>query len=262
MITSKNNSLIKRIRRLSQKKHRRREGAFFIEGVRVVLSAVEAKAPIQTIVYAPGFLKSDAALKMVADQRESGTECIETSTEVFQSISSREGPVGLGAVVSISWTELDNLSRSPDGLFVALWSVSEPGNLGAIIRSIDGAAGDGVILVGSGVDPHHPSAVKASMGSLFHVPLCQINDGEPLFSWAQMRGIQSIATSAHAEEPFSNPGYRKPVMLLFGNEGEGLPEEIMARADRLVSIPMRGSASSLNLAVAAGIMLFEVVRQT
>ncbi|MGB3714335.1 MAG: RNA methyltransferase [Candidatus Promineifilaceae bacterium] len=262
MITSTSNPLIKRVRRLKQKKYRQKDGAFFVEGLRVFFSAVEAQAPIQTILYSPELLTSELALKVLADRRKAGFEPVETTAQVFRSISTREHPVGLGAVVSTAWIPIEQLPTSQKGLYVSLLNVSEPGNLGTIIRTVDAVGADGLILAGQCVDPYHQTAVKASMGTLFHVPISEVGSVQDLLIWARDQGINTIATSARAPQSFWELNYKLPLMIMLGSEGEGLPADILDEADQSVSVPMKGSASSLNLAVAAGLILYEVMRQT
>jgi TrmH family RNA methyltransferase len=258
MLTSFSNPLIKRIKRLQRKKHRQQEGVFYAEGLRVVLAAVAAGAPIETIVYSSELLTSRRAWRMLTEQQAAGTACVEIAAKLFQSISSRDNPVGLGAIIAEQWTPLEELAARPDDIFVALVNVSDPGNLGTVLRTADAAGAGGVILAGQSVDPYHPTAVKASMGSLFHVPMALASDVEMLLSWASSRGISSLATSAGAKRSYKEAEYRFPLLLLLGSEGEGLPAAAIDAADQAVAIPMGGSASSLNLAVAAGILLYEL----
>jgi TrmH family RNA methyltransferase len=260
MITSTSNPLAKRVRKLRLKKHRLSEGAFFIEGVRVFISAVEAKAPVQTILYSPDLLTSDLAIEVISAQRKAGVKCVETSANVFRSISSRDNPVGVGAVVSTGWVALEKLPTRRKSVYVSILNISEPGNLGTIIRTVDAAGGDGVILVGQGVDPYHPSAVKASMGTLFHVPISRVEEPAQLLDWAKNHGITTVSTSAHAQLSYRGDHYELPTLIILGSEGEGLPAGMLEKSDLAVSIPMRGTATSLNLAVAAGLLLYEVTK--
>lgn len=258
MITSHGNPLVKRIKRLRRKRHRQQEGVFYAEGVRVVLAAVDASAPIETIVYSSELLTSQRAGQMLAEQRAAGTSCVEVSADIFRSISGRDNPAGLAAIVREGWTPLGELAIGTEDFFAALVDVSDPGNLGAVIRTADAVGAAGGILAGRCVDPYHPTAVKASMGSLFHLPIAQLEDIDGLLDWASARGINSVATSAHARRSFREVEYHFPLLLLLGSEGEGLPAAVIEAADQAVAIPMSGSASSLNLAVAAGILLYEL----
>ncbi|MDX1687124.1 MAG: RNA methyltransferase [Candidatus Promineifilaceae bacterium] len=261
MITSFRNPLVKRIKKLKQKKYRQREGAFFIEGIRVVLSALERGAPVEALVVAPELLTSDVAWEAVAEQRAQGVEVREVSGEVFESFAERDNPVGLGAIVGVRLRDLASLPAGPEDVFAALFDVGDPGNLGTIVRTLDGVGAAGLILVGQTTDPFHPTSVKASMGALFNVPVAEAETVEAMWRWAEGRGVHTVATSAHARQVYWDAAYALPALLLLGSEGEGLPADVMERAEQTVTIPMVGASSSLNLAVAAGLLLYEVRRQ-
>jgi TrmH family RNA methyltransferase len=260
MITSHRNPLIKRIRKLRRKKYRRREGAFFVEGIRVVLSALEQGAPLETIVHAPDLLTSDVARQMLAEQGRRGAHVVAVSGQVFEAISDRDNPVGLGAIIGVRTQTLAELPQAKAGIYVALDSISDPGNLGTIVRTVDGAGATALILAGQSTDPFHPTAVKASMGALFTVPVAEVDDLQAVWPWAEQRGLHTIATSAGARQSYWRAGYRLPALLILGSEGEGLPEEVLSQAELTVKIPMHGTSSSLNVAVAAGLLLYELRR--
>lgn len=259
-ITSFQNPLVKRIKRLRIRKYRQREGAYFVEGLRVVIAAVEAGAPVETIVYCPELLTSEIARRMVEEQSAAGLPCVALSRPVFESVSERDNPVGLGAIVKATVSGLAGLAVGPDDLFVGLVELSDPGNLGTIVRTADGAGVAGVILVGQTVDPYHPAAVKASMGALYSVPVYHAAGIEALINWAVKHHVHTVATSARARRSFWEVSYHFPALLLLGSEGEGLPAELLEASELAVSIPMRGTASSLNLAVAAGLLIYEIRR--
>jgi RNA methyltransferase, TrmH family len=261
LITSPSNPSVKRIRKLRSRKQRESEGVFFVEGIQTVWQAVRNGADIETIVIAPDLLKSDRASRMVATQEEKGTRVLRVGPEAFGSIADRENPSGLGAIVRAVAPTLDRLVSDQGSLFVALDRPQKPGNVGSIIRAVDGAGGSGVIVIGDSTDAYHPTAVKASMGTLFNVPVCSAGAAEEVIAWAAERGLCTITTSAHATTVLWDVAYELPALLLFGSEGSGLESEVLARGDLTVRIPMHGSATSLNLAVSAGILLYEVRRQ-
>lgn len=260
MIRSRRNPLVKRIRKLQQKKYRQREGAFFVEGIRIVLTALEQDAPVETIVVAPELLTSEAALAAVERQRAQDREVVALSADVFQSISGRDTARGLGAIVRAAFPTIASLIVGPDHTYVALQDVSDPGNLGTIVRTVDAAGAAGILLVGQSTDPLHPTAIRASMGAIFRVPVVEVENVAQLWRWAGQEGLQTVATSAHAAQSFWEAPYQPPMLLLFGSEGEGLAEDVLAQADLAVAIPMFGISSSLNLAVAAGLLLYEARR--
>ncbi|MGE5138602.1 MAG: TrmH family RNA methyltransferase [Rudaea sp.] len=261
LITSASNPLIKRIRALGHRKVRDEEGAFFVEGIRPVWLAVEAQKEIETLVVAPGLLKSERAAAMIEDRRRAGTPVAEVSDSIFERIGEREHPSGVGAIVHARLAPLEKIELGPGAFAVALLEVGNPGNLGTIIRTVDAAAGAGVILIGPSTDPFHPSAVKSSMGALFHVPIARTQTLKELADWGRSKHAQLVAASDHAPAAHWDARFRFPAVVLFGSEGEGLGEQEIAACDLAVRIPMSGSADSLNLAVAVGVLVYELKRR-
>ena len=265
LITSGANPVVKRVRLLADRKHRRRAGAFVVEGTQLVWQAVEAGADVEILLVAPGLLGRSAAARritaMIADQQERGVRVARLSDEVFTRLSGREGPSGLAAIVRGRLAGLAGLAAGPDAVFVALHGIGNPGNLGTIIRTANAAGAAGVVLVGQTTDPFDPAAVKASMGALFTLPVAHAATPAEFFGWAAAAGVTVVTTSARAGQIFWDASYPRPLALLLGAEGAGLPSEVLARGDRQVQIPMSGTAESLNLAVAAGLLLYEVNRQ-
>lgn len=261
MITSQQNPLAKRIRKLQRKKYRQREGAFYVEGIRVVLAALEQGAPVETIVYAPELLTSDVALEALSEHERRGIRVATVSSDVFASFSARDNPYGLGAIVELRLQSLWDLPVGREDVFVAVDSVSDPGNLGTIVRTLDSVGAAGLILAGQGTDPFHPTAVKASMGALFSLPVAEEEEMDVLWRWCREHHLYTIATSAGARESFWDAGYAFPALVIMGSEGEGLAGDVLAQADVTVTIPMQGTSSSLNLAVATGVVLYELRRR-
>jgi TrmH family RNA methyltransferase len=260
VISSAANPLVKRMRLLADRKHRRREGAFVVEGIQPVWQAVEAGADIEVLVAAPGLLGSGAATAMVEQQELAGTRVVRVTGELFARLSGRDGPSGLAAIVRGRAGSLADLPVTPGAVFAALHEIGNPGNLGTIIRTASAAGAAGVVLVGRATDPFGPAAVKASMGALFSVPVAQAAGTGEFFAWAGARGVSVVTTSAKAARSFWEAAYPRPVAVVLGAEGAGLPDDVLARGDLQVRIPMVGTAESLNLAVAAGLLLYEIQR--
>jgi TrmH family RNA methyltransferase len=156
---------------------------------------------------------------------------------------------------------LADLTVPPDGVYVALHEIGNPGNLGTVIRTADAAGAAGLILVGAGADPYAPTAVKASMGSLFALPVVAVPTAGGFLDWARGHEVRVLATSGRAEPTHWSVDYRPPLALLLGSEGEGLPMELLGAAEQVIRIPMVGTAESLNLAVAAGLVLYQARRR-
>lgn len=260
LITSISNPKIKEIRSLRQRKERAQTGLAFIEGIRIVTDAVQHPGTLETIVVAPELLTSPFARELVEAQRRAGTSCLEVTAEVFQSLSSKDGPQGLGAVIRQRWESLERVRLADDFCRVALEAVQDPGNLGTILRTCDAVGCTGVMLLGQSTDPYDPAALRASMGAIFSQRLVKTSF-EAFATWKQEHGYRVIGTSGAAPVEYSGVRYQFPLILLMGSERLGLSAEQQAICDTVVSIPMVGQGDSLNLAVATGVMLYELFNQ-
>lgn len=262
VISSAANPLVKRVRALAGRKNRRRESAFVVQGIQPVWQAVEAGADIEVLLVAPDLLHHDGALDMVNAQEESGVRVARLTGELFGRISGRDGPTGLAAIVRAAPARVGDLAVPERGLFAALHEPGNPGNVGTIIRTASAAGASAVILIGPSADPYDPVAVKSSMGALFSVPVAVAESGAEFLAWAATAGVTVAATSGQAAVSCWDAQWKLPLALLLGSEGAGLPADLLAAADLQVSIPMTGTAESLNLAVATGVLLYEVRRRT
>ncbi|MCS6880043.1 MAG: RNA methyltransferase [Oscillochloridaceae bacterium] len=260
MITSLANPTIKRLRALRQRKAREESGLCLVEGIRLVAEAVQCGAEVEHLLVAPALLTSPFARELVAAQSAAGTSVLELSPEVFASLAQKEDPQGLAAVVRWRFTGLTDLPRDRRPGPVALLEPADPGNLGTIIRTADAVGAAGVIILGPGVDPYDPAALRASMGAVFALPLVRAS-WEEFTAWKRATGLPLIGTSDRAPTHFQSIVYPQPAVLLMGSEREGLSSAHQALCDLMVAIPMRGRSDSLNLAVATGVMLYELLRQ-
>ena len=261
MITSFANQNVKLIRKLEQKKYRQETGLCFIEGLRTVGEAIQTGAEMEALIIAPDLLVSDFGLSLLEHPAMQDTERIEVSAEIYQKIAHKDGPQGIGALIKQRWLALDQVNVRPDDLWVALDAVSDPGNLGTIMRTADAVGSRGLILLGHSTDPYDPTAVKASMGALFSIDLIQ-SDWVPFREWQKTNIISLIGTSDSAKCDYQTLSYERPVILLMGSERHGLNPEMQSACDHMVFIPMEGRSDSLNLAVATGIVLYEIYNQT
>ena len=260
VITSRANPLVKELRALAQKKVRAQRGEFLIEGIQLVLQAIQSRAQIRLLVVASELLTSKIARETIRTQERAGTRMVHVSRAVFEAIAEREHPTGIAAVVKIPARALNDLRVDEHAIFIALYQVSNPGNLGTILRTADAVNARGVILIGNATDPFAPSALNASRGAIFSVPLVQIENADALLNWCRANTVRVLMTSDSASQNFWDAELRAPILFFFGNEGEGLPPEILAQGDA-VKIPMRGAVDSLNVAVAASVILFECIRR-
>lgn len=260
IISSHNNPRIKEIRSLRHRQEREQTGLFFIEGIRLVTEAGQLGADIEALVVAPELLKSQFGQEVVRAEQERGTSCIEVTADVFRSISVKDGPQGMGAVVRQHWESLDQVRLSSRDYWVALDAAQDPGNIGTIMRTGDAFGSVGVILLGNCADPYDPTALRASMGAIFSQRLVKANFAD-FAHWKQRHDYCVIGTSKAAPHDYRKVSYPLPMVLLMGSERLGLSSEQQALCDLMVGIPMVGRSDSLNLAVAAGIVLYEVFYQ-
>lgn len=250
-----------RVRRLGSRHYREQEGVCFVEGIRPVLDAIESGARLEALLMAPEVLRSEVALRMTREQEEAGVPIIALSRASFERLSDRENPTGLAALVYWRPLTLEALSIGAETLLVMAEDMRDPGNLGTLLRTMDAVKGSGVVVVGASTDPTHPKCLKASMGTIFRVPVARAASVEAFLSWAKEHGLWTVATTARRGESYWSAPYRLPLALLLGNEGEGLRPETLASADVIARIPMGGTASSLNVSVAAGVLLYEIRRR-
>lgn len=260
-ITSTSNPLVKRLRKLRHRRFRETEKVFLVEGIAHVRRAIDHSAAFERIFVSPELLTSEGAWAAVEGARAAGIEVTELGREAFESIVERDHPSGLAAVVRVNEVALSSLVARRESVFVGLVDVSNPGNLGSIVRTVDAVGGAGVIVVGDSTDQFHPSAVKASMGTLFTVPVARARTLDDLWAWAMMEDLPVVTTSVRGSAALWEAELPLPALYLFGSEARGLPAEVIERGDLCVAMPMAGAASSLNLAVAAGVMLYEVRRR-
>jgi TrmH family RNA methyltransferase len=260
MITSTSNDHIKQIRKLRERKERQQSGLFYIEGLRIIGEAVQQGEALETLIVAPQLLKGDFSTRLIEEQKRKGTLILEVSQQVFESFALREGPKGLAAVVRQRWEKLVDISLRAGDIWVALDSVQDPGNLGTILRTLDSAGGCGVILLDNATDPYDPTAVRASMGSIFSQRLVKTSFDE-FAHWKQRSGVPVIGTSGTASVDYHYNPFPEALVLLMGSERQGLQEHHLQLCDQIVRIPMVGRSDSLNLAVSTALVIYEIVNQ-
>jgi len=260
LLTSRQNPKIKQIRALSVRKQRQQQGVFVVEGIRHVGEAVESGAEIEYLVYAPDLLTSDFAYSLITQLGIKGIPVFTTPADVFTDIAGKENPQGILAVVKQKLTPLGFLSETNFSWGVAILSPQDPGNLGTLMRTLDAAGADGLIVLENATDIFHPTAVRASMGTIFWKPVVYASFAE-FRAWQNVHNFNIYGTSAKGSVTYSEADFHRPAILLLGSEREGLGEEHKALCTSLVSLPMHGRASSLNLSVAAGVLLYEMGRR-
>ncbi len=250
IITSLSNPLVKQARALRQKKARVESRSFLVEGIRHVGEAVEAGWEVVSVFYSTDLLASKFANDLVSRLHSQSQPA---SAEVIESLADKDNPQGIVAVVRQKQAMVSTLKSLKTA--VALVSPQDPGNVGAILRTMDAVGADALFLLDGGVELYHPTVVRSSMGTIFWKPVIQTPFAE-FIAWARGGKYQLIGTSAHADVEYRTLVPQVPWALVLGNEQKGLAPEHIKACDVTVALPMQGRVSSLNLAVAAGVLLY------
>jgi TrmH family RNA methyltransferase len=260
IITSRQNERIVEIRRLHERKARKRTGLFVIDGIRMLEQAWMAGAAIRTVVTCPELLTEGTSQIVRRIVTARNLHHLVVTAFVFESLASRDNAQGVLAAVEQRWERLQDIRLVREQCWIVLDTVRFPANLGTILRSAEAAGCTGVILVGPSADPYDPAAVRAGMGAIFTQRLVRAELTE-LAQWKQAGGYAMVGTSPAAPVDYRSVVYPWPLLLFMGNERSGLTGDEMALCDGMVAIPMVGCVDSHNLAVAASLVLYEVFYQ-
>jgi TrmH family RNA methyltransferase len=255
-ITSFSNDTVKRLRSLREKKARRLEGLFLAEGLRIMTEARDMGVLPEVVACAEGDLHPLAA-EIVAQAEAAGAEAIVVPDEIMAKMSGKDNPPLLIGAYRQPRLGLEDLDRASSPLWFVAEKLRDPGNIGTILRTGDAVAAGGLILVDDSADPYSVEAVRASMGAIFTQKIVQV-PWETFVAWLRSGPGQLVGTSLQTETDYLEPTYEQPCFLLIGNEQAGLPEVYEAECDLLVKMPMLGRADSLNAAIAAAVMAFQV----
>lgn len=256
-ITSFQNPKIKEAIRFRERKDRNEENLFLIEGYRELKRAFEANWQIETLFYSPDWFLGENEEALIAQIKAAKFCC---SKEVFQKLSYRDRPDGLVAIAVQKHYKLSDLKLSSNPFLLIAESIEKPGNLGTILRSCDAAGVDAVILCDKTTDLYNPNVVRASVGTIFSVPVIEATSQEALL-FLKKHKIHIAAATPHAARFFTEENLNAPVAIAMGSEQYGLSKVWMENADVQVKIPMKGIADSLNVSSATTLLLYEVLRQ-
>lgn len=264
MITSLQNPKIKQLIRLRDRRERDETGLYLIEGYRELLRFHETKHHAEILYYCPELFLGVNEQSLIDGLKANGAEMMPCTPEVFRKISYRDRPDGLLGVAKQNRRSLKDLEkilpkdRAP--FLVVAEAIEKPGNLGTILRSSDAAGVDALIVCDQCTDLYNPNVVRASVGTLFTVPVFEATS-EQAIRFLKEKGIHIAAATPHAEVEFTKADFKQPLALAIGTEQLGLSDKWMQQADLQVRIPMCGRADSLNAAMASVILLYEVLRQ-
>ena len=256
-ITGFSNPTVKAIRGLRDKKQRREERRFLAEGLRLLTEARESGRIPETLLMASGREPHPLLDVLESAVNDAGGEVLELAPELLTKVTGKDNPQAVAGVFAEWPTGLDAIDRSIAPLVLVAQALRDPGNLGTMLRTADAVGAGGLILLDDCADPFSVEAVRASMGAIFTVPVAKAR-WEEFLPWLRSGPGQLVAASLRQAMPYRGADYRAPCFILVGNESRGLPEDYEAACDLRVTMPMRGRADSLNAAVAAAVLAYEV----
>jgi RNA methyltransferase, TrmH family len=256
-ITSFSNETVKRLRALRDKKARKAEGLFLAEGLRILAEARDSGSLPDIIAHAPAGGVHPLAAEIIAAAEARGADIIETTPDILSKMSGKDNPQAILGAYRQPDTSLAAIDRSASPLWIVAQALRDPGNIGTILRTGDATAAGGLILIDDSADPYSIEAVRASMGAIFTQQVATAR-WEEFLPWLRSGPGQLVGTSLKTEFDYLEAKYEQPCFLLIGNESQGLPAAYEAECDLLVKMPMLGRADSLNAAVAAAVMAFQV----
>jgi len=259
-ITSLQNSRIKLLVKLRDRRPRDAARVFLVEGYRQIRRALEKSVPLKELYFCRECFLGTNEDALLDEARAAGAELIELAKAPFEKVAYRERPDGLLAVAPQWRRRLGDLELGESPFVLVVEGIEKPGNLGTILRSADAAGCDAVIVCDPVTDIFNPNVVRASTGVLFSVPLV-VAESREVAAWLRAKGIRTAATTPHSEQLYSDADLRGPLALIMGSEQYGLSDFWLQESDLTLRIPMAGQADSLNVAMATIITLFEAVRQ-
>ncbi|MBJ7449906.1 MAG: RNA methyltransferase [Parachlamydiales bacterium] len=259
-ITSLQNSKIKQLVRLKERRERERSQLFLIEGYRELSRAITANAQIESLFFCPELFLGENENSLIQTIANKNSSIFILPKSLFEKVSYRDRPDGLIAIAHQKHLNLDDIKLSKNPFLVVAEAIEKPGNLGTILRTCDGVGADGLILCDRCTDLHNPNTVRASVGTLFTVPVYEATSIDTI-AFLKKQRISVVATTPDAASCYTETDLSGPIALILGTEQLGLSEQWIESADKRISIPMKGVADSLNVAVATALTLYEALRQ-
>lgn len=254
-IKSSKNSLIKEIKSLYRKKERKKLGLFLVEGIKIVEEMVDKKYSFKKIVYTDSIFSTQDGKEIMSKIWDS-KNLVKVTEKVFKEISDTENPQGILGVANIPVYEIKNLNLDNVNLLLYLDGVQDPGNMGTIIRTADAFDIDGIIMAEGCVDPYNPKVARATMGSIFRVPLYFTDDGIAEIKRLKAKDMKLYSSSLIGSVDIDELDFKRSIVAI-GNESNGISSEIHNLSDKLIKIPMLGESESLNAGVAASIIMYQ-----
>ena len=258
LISGFSNPTVKAIRSLRDKKHRKRERRFLAEGLRLLTDARESGRLPEMLVLSDERAPHPLLAELEAAVFAAGGEVVETTPDILAKITGKDNPQAVAGVFAEFDTSLDRIDRDAAPIWLVAQALRDPGNLGTMLRTGDAVGAGGLILIDDCADPFGVEAVRASMGAIFTQTLAQAK-WEDFHAWLRAGKGQLVAASLRDAQPYRGAPYAAPCFVMVGNESQGLPEAYELACDLRVTMPMKGRADSLNAAVAAAVLSYEVL---
>lgn len=257
VITSKDNELIKNIKKLKDKKYRDAYNKYIIEGIKLIEEAIQENAEIEYIVICDDCMKDDSLDKKLTYEIAKNN-CVYVTSKVFSTITDVSNPQGILAVVKRA--EKSKKINFDEDVIIVLDGIQDPGNLGTILRTVDSANLKQIVISKETADVFNSKVVRSTMGAIFRVNIVKSDDLIHDLIDMKEHGFKVVVTSLDTEDSVYDINYMKKVIVI-GNEANGVSKEVQEIADNKVKIPMLGKTESLNASVAAGIMIYEYIRE-
>lgn len=259
-ITSFQNPQIKQVVKLHKRRERDLQHKMIIEGYRAILAAVENAYPLHELYFCPELFFGHNEAALIERIAKSGVRLIEVAEGPFTKLAYRDRPEGLLAIATQQRRSLREYMPPPNGFYLIAEAIEKPANLGSVLRAADGAGAAAVIVCDPCTDLFNPDVVRASVGTFFSLPTLECSTAEAII-WCRRHGIVTLAATPQGEQRYTDVDMHKPVAIVVGTEQYGLSQSWLTQADCQVKLPMYGQVNSLNVAVAAALLLYEVVRQ-
>jgi TrmH family RNA methyltransferase len=250
---------LSRIRRLRLRSAREATGQYYVEGLRQVFRALDANLPVELLVYCETLAPTIAQQRVRIARRE-GARVLRVTPEQFRSVSIADRASGVGALLCQHWSSLRDADPAGGLCWIGVSVTRSPGNLGTLLRTAEAVGAAGVIVLESVTDPFDDRVVRASMGGIFGLRLVRAGH-EEVAEWASRHGCNVVGTSPHGSVSYTEVPHRSPLVVLFGEERRGLTDRELRLCTHTATIPMVGRADSLNVGVAAGVVLFDLLRR-
>lgn len=259
-IESPQNPRVKAAVKLRKNKARKQAGQTLVEGCREIMRATESGWMLTELYFCPELYLDKEAAGLVSDIQTGGTPVFQCSEAAFRKMSYRDTPDGLLALSPLVGQKLNELELPANPLVLIAENLEKPGNLGTILRTADASGADAVIVCGSKTDINNPNVIRASIGTLFFMPVAEAST-EKTLQWLQKQGIRSLAAVPDAKQGYTEADMRGGTAIVVGSEDDGLTAKWTEGANLKVAIPMLGKNDSLNVSTAAAILLYEAIRQ-